>query len=177
MTLSSTVILFSIIFKYYYFFVFTLFYNFTNYFRTIYIRVTYFIINGFFFETHPTYSTVRLEEAKNAKDAIYERYCLSETEELVFLSEDVSDIVCIIDYTYKGSIITFEQRSALYQVNLDTERRVVEPVDVDEFQGFYIGTDTDNSILEWYQDGYTFTIYGKLHKEDALNLAFGTKIK
>lgn len=139
--------------------------------------ITYFVVNGFRFEDHNTYSVVRTENREDVKSTIEQQYCLTESPDLVFIGDDFVSTAYFIDYEYKGKPILFYQGAAKGSENTNTENKVVLPVEIGEYKGFFIQIDEAEGLLEWYQDGYYFTISGIIDKTNAVNLAQSTKMK
>ncbi len=136
----------------------------------------YTIINGFSFRTHPTHSVVEYLEIEAGKTSIEEEYYIPETEGLTIVNnERISDAI-FIQYEYRSNVITFEQRTVDRMFNVNTEGAKIDKIDINGNSGFFVDKD-DIAYICWVQDGYIFSISGKINNDEAENLAKSTKIK
>ncbi len=136
----------------------------------------YTIINGFSFRTHPTHSIVEYLDVDDGKTVIEEEYYIPETANLTIVDMEKMSNLILIEYKYYGEIIEFSQQTTDYLFNINTEKSVVEELVVNGNKGFYIKMN-EESFICWTQDGYIFSLVGKIDKIDGSNLASCTKIK
>lgn len=133
---------------------------------------TYRVVNGFGLHIYYTHSAVNFDNIENPAVDFSRIYGIEGLEPL-----NTEKLHSTIKSEYSVDDKTFYFSQFLTEVNycVDTENKTVEPININENNGFYIEDGVD-LILLWENDGYIFTIIGNIDKNTAINLAESTKI-
>lgn len=130
------------------------------------------------FDTKPEYSKLLIDSITTDKTTIEEYYGLSEEIGWNIVDMYANETQVMINYEHEDKNVTFCQRVITgYMGNVNTENAVVEPISIHEDNdGFFIEHQSGTCSLYWIYDGYLFDIGGNITKNEAINLAYSTKI-
>lgn len=143
---------------------------------TVYAAVSF---GRFSLDTKPEYSKLFIKNLYSDKTSIEEYYELPEEDGWKINEKYVSDILVLINYDNEEKNVIFSQRViSHYNGNVDTENAAVEPISLfKDNDGIFIKHQSGSCSLYWIYDGYLFDIGGDIDKNEAINLAYSTKIK
>lgn len=131
------------------------------------------------FEDKVDYSKVFIEQHPSDKTTIEEYYGLPEEEGWELVEHYVDDKELLMNYKRGKNKVTFGQRIITEESigNINTEKAVPEPVTMyEENDGFFLVFSEDHCALYWIYDGYLFDLHGNFTKDEAIKLAYSTKI-
>ncbi|MCH5206728.1 MAG: DUF4367 domain-containing protein [Oscillospiraceae bacterium] len=129
---------------------------------------------GFYFNFLEDHSTVFFK-GENFKTTIEEVYGLPEEYELLKISSEKYNVIS--KYLINGEIITLTQNLSSLVEGVNTENCEVEYLTINGNDGYYINMFEDVVYLTWVNDGYLFTLIGKIDKNAAIFLAKSLKIR
>lgn len=135
-------------------------------------------IGRYSFDTKPDYSKLFIESISSDKTSIEKYYGLPEEDGWRIVEYFVNDTETLINYKRNEKTIYFGQRVITgYIGNVNTEKEDVEPMSLyEKNDGFFIDFGEGECSLYWIYDGYLFDLGGNITKDEALNLAYSTKI-
>lgn len=129
---------------------------------------------GFYFNFLEDHSTVFFK-GENFKTTIEEVYGLPEEYELLEISSEKYSVVT--QYLIDGEVIILNQKLSSLVEDVNTENCEVEYLTINGNDGYYINMFEDEVYLVWVNDGYLFTLLGKIDKDAAIFLAESLKIR
>lgn len=128
----------------------------------------------FYFNVLEDHSTVFFQ-GEHFKTTIEEVYGLPEEYELLSITINKFDVLS--QYTVYGEIITLNQDLSSLVEDVNTENCEVEYLTINGNDGYLIHMFEDDVNLAWVNDGYIFTLSGKIDKNAAIFLAESLKIR
>jgi len=135
------------------------------------IRVRVF---NFFIERNERYTEIRVEEENNidTPELDWENYYQPTymTEGYFFESAEGIGSIKVLKYTNGENEITFTQANNGTDFQLDTEDAVTEKININGNEGFLIIKE-DRSMIFWHNEERSFTITGKIKKEEIIKIA------
>ena len=142
---------------------------------TVYAAVS---MGRYVFDTKPDYSKLFIENLSSDKTSIEEYYGLPKEDGWKIVYWYADEIGTSIIYESEDKRVTFCQEIIDGNMgHINTEDTVVEPISLfEENDGFFIAFKGGGCGLYWIYDGYFFRMLGDITKNDAVNLAYSTKI-
>lgn len=136
-------------------------------------------IGRYSFDVKKEYSRLYIENVSSDKTKIEVYYGLPEEDGWVM--DDgyfADDETTVIGYTYNDKFVIFGQSTINEDMgNINTENTSVEPITMyEKNDGFFIDHGGNECYLAWIYDGYYFDICGNITKDEAVELAYSTKI-
>lgn len=125
------------------------------------------------------YSELFIENLSSDKTSIEEYYGLPEKDGWTVVQREELNGSAIIKYSRGQEALIFSQSVIDGSIgNINTENAVIEPASVyEENDGLFITFQKENGCaLYWIYDGYLFKVIGDFNKNQAINIAYSTKI-
>lgn len=142
---------------------------------TVYAAVN---MGRYFFDIKSDYSKLFIENLSSDKTSIEEYYGLPEEDGWKIVDRYTDETGTVLEYENVDKKVTFRQDiidGNMGQIN--TEDAVVEPMSLfEENDGFFIAFKGGGCGLYWIYEGYLFRILGNITKNEAVILAYSTKI-
>lgn len=133
----------------------------------------------FGFDRRLEYSRLLIENLSSDKTSIEEYYGLPEEDGWQVVSYHTDDEQVLISYECGEIKITFCQE-IIHEGsmgNINTEKTDPEPVSLyEKNDGFILDFRENGCIIFWIYDGYLLSLDGNITKDEAINLAYSTKI-
>lgn len=137
------------------------------------------LIGRFGFEDKVDYSKMLIETHPSDKTVIEEYYGLPEDDGWKLTDYDISESWSTLVYQRGGTKVSFDQM-IIHEGNMghiNTEKADVEMLSLySENDGFVLEIREDWSGIFWIYDGYLLEITGNINKNEAIDLAYSTKI-
>lgn len=142
---------------------------------TVYAAVN---MGRYSFDTKPEYSKLLIDSITTDKTTIEEYYGLPEEDGWEITDFFSDEMETVIGYENGDKKVVFHQDVIRGNMgNINTENTVVEPMSLyEENDSFFIAFQGGGCGLYWIYDGYFFRILGNITKNEAINLAYSTKI-
>jgi len=135
------------------------------------IRVRVF---NFFIERNERYTEIRIEEENNIKtpELDWENYYQPTymPEGYYFESEEDGGLIKILNYSDGKNQIIITQTNNSAGIQIDTEDATTEKININGNEGFLIIKE-DRSMIFWHNEERSFTITGKIKKEEIIKIA------
>lgn len=138
-----------------------------------------FRLGRYGFEDNIDYSKILIEKYPSDKTTFEEYYGLPEEDgwELI----DYNIMQCSTLLTYKRGDIKISFTQTIIQTgtmgNISTDRAEIEPLSLyEENDGFVLDYGNNETLIYWIYDGYLFDAFGNMNKNEAIKLAYSTKI-
>lgn len=131
------------------------------------------------FDTKPEYSKLFIDNLSSDKTSIEDYYELPEEDGWKIIDYYADDIGTAIQYENGDRRIVFRQEVIIYidTIHINTEDAVVEPLSLfEENDGFFVAFKDGDCGIFWIYDGFFFEMLGNINKNEAINLAYSTKI-
>ena len=140
------------------------------------------LFKQFSFEHHETYSIVKSTDTEGAPRVIEELYMFDVPEgfECTYSEEPAEYmpfLTCFYQNEAENKYIDFKQTvKSKYDVNVNTEDRVVEYIAVNGHDGYIIDLLDNEYIISWDNGDYIFDIIGNLGRDKMIRLAESVKV-
>lgn len=137
------------------------------------------IMGRFGFDPEPEYSRLLIESSPSDKTRIEEYYGLPEEDGWQIVDYYADDTEILISYECGEKKVIFNQRIMKEGAvgNINTEKTDPEPVSLyEKNDGFILVFRDDWCSIYWIYDGYLLDLSGNITKDEAMNLAYSTKI-
>lgn len=137
------------------------------------------IMGRFGFDPEPEYSRLLIESSLSDKTRIEEYYGLPEEDGWQIVDYYADDTEIMISYECNEKKVIFGQRIMKEGAvgNINTEKTDPEPVSLyEKNDGFILVFRENECIIYWIYDGYLLDLSGNITKDEAINLAYSTKI-
>lgn len=137
------------------------------------------IMGRFGFDPEPEYSRLLIENLTSDKTRIEEYYGLPEEDGWQIVDYYADDTEIMISYECNEKKVIFGQRIMKEGAvgNINTEKTDPEPVSLyEKNDGFILVFRENECIIYWIYDGYLLDLSGNITKDEAINLAYSTKI-
>lgn len=125
------------------------------------------------------YSKMLIEAHPSDKTTLEEYYGLPEEDGWELIDYDIMHFSTTLIYKRCDKMLTFDQ-TIIYDGsmgNIDTERADIEMLSLySENDGFVLDFKEKGTLIFWIYDGYLLEISGDIDKNEAINLAYSTKI-
>lgn len=143
---------------------------------TVYAAV---VIGRYSFETKPDHSKLFIENLSSDKTSFEEYYGLPKEDGWKLVNYDILSNSTMLNYECGEKKVTFCQ-NIIHEGNMghiNTEKADPEPVSLyEENDGFILAFREDCCDIYWVYDGYLLDLGGNITKDQAINLAYSTKI-
>lgn len=135
-------------------------------------------IGRYSFDTKPEYSKLFIDNLSSDKTSIEEYYGLPEEDGWEIIDWYADEIGTSIIYESGDERVIFHQDIIDGNMgHINTEDTVVEPMSLyEENDGFFIAFKGGGCGLYWIYDGYFLRLLGNFTKNEAVDLAYSTKI-
>lgn len=144
---------------------------------TVYAAIA--TIGRYYFDDKVDYSKLFLEAHPSDKTSLEEYYGLPEEDGWELIENKISSSWSLLIYQRGDTKIRFEQ-NVICQGNMwhvNTEKADVDMLSLySENDGFAMKFGENEILLYWIYDGYVLSISGNFNKDEAINLAYSTKI-
>lgn len=137
------------------------------------------VIGRYNFDDRTEYSKLFIENLASDKTTFEEYYGLSEEDGWKITDYTVFTSSLFVNYECDEKKVLFVQNVINGDMgNINTENAVVEPMSLYENDdGFFLEFQKTTDVgLYWIYDGYLFSLFGNINKEEAVNLAYSIKI-
>lgn len=137
------------------------------------------LIGRFGFEDRVNYSKMLIETHPSDKTTFDEYYGLPEEDGWQLTDTYIGTSYTFLNYERDNIKISFTQEIIKDGTmgNISTDRAEVEPLSLyEENDGFLLDFGKDGALICWIYDGYLLEITGNIDKNEAVNLAYSTKI-
>lgn len=140
------------------------------------------LFKQFSFENYETYTVVKSVDAENAPRVIEELYMFDVPEGFeCSYSEEPAEwmpfLTCFYQNKAENKYIDFKQTiKSKYDVNVNTEDRVMEYISVNGHDGYIIDLWDNEYIISWDNGDYIFDIIGNLGRDRMIRLAESVKV-
>lgn len=137
------------------------------------------IMGRFGFDPEPEYSRLLIESSPSDKTRIEEYYGLPEEDGWQIVDYYADDTEIMMSYECNEKKVIFGQRIMEEGAvgNINTEKTDPEPVSLyEKNDGFILVFRDDWCSIYWIYDGYLLDLSGNITKDEAINLAYSTKI-
>ena len=128
----------------------------------------------FYFNVLEDHSTVFFK-GEHFKTKIEEVYGLPEEYELLKISSEKYNVIS--KYLINGEVVTLNQGLSSLVEDVNTENCEVKYLTINGNDGYLIHMYEDVECLTWVNEGYIFTLSGKIDKNAAVFLAESLKIR
>ena len=133
------------------------------------------MIEGFLVDEYEDHSDVQLVDCQGAPETIEEVYEIDVPEgfEVVDRSElsDYSSLY-MVEYKKNDCYIIFRQIvKSKYDLSVNTEWNNMEPISVNNYDGYFLNVTKGTYSLSWIEREYAFTIDGNIGKSELINIA------
>lgn len=133
------------------------------------------MIEGFIVDEYEDHSDVQLVDCEGAPETIEEVYEIDVPEgfDVVDRSElsDYSSIY-MVEYKKNDCYIIFRQIvKSKYDLSVNTEWNNMEPISVNNYDGYFLNVAKGTYSLSWIEREYAFTIDGNIGKSELINIA------
>lgn len=137
------------------------------------------IMGRFGFDPEPEYSSLLIENLTSDKTKIEEYYGLPEEDGWNLVRCDILSRSTMLSYECNETKIIFCQE-IIHEGsmgNINTEKTDPEPLSLyEKNDGFILVFRDDWCSIYWIYDGYLLSLDGNITKDEAINLAYSTKI-
>lgn len=137
-----------------------------------------FSVGRYAFVTKPDYSKLFIDNLSSDKTTFEEYYGLPEEDGWELIDYDIAYSSIMLNYERGESKVFFWQRLIKSENtdNINTEKADIEMLSLySENDGFLMEFES-GTLIYWAYDGYLFNISSNLNKDEAVNLAYSTKI-
>lgn len=137
------------------------------------------LIGRFGLEDKVDYSKLLIETHPSNKTTFEEYYGLPEEYGWELVDYDLSPPFTVVNYRHGEKNVTFLQNiiDEGNMGNVNTENADIEMISLyTENDGFVLEIREDWTGIYWIYDGYLLEISGNINKNEAINLAYSTKI-
>ena len=139
------------------------------------------LFKRFSFENHETYTIVKSVDAESAPRVIEELYMFDVPEGFeCSYSEEPAEwipyLTCFYENEAENKYIDFTQTlKSKYNVNVNTENRVMKYISVNGHDGYIIELRENEYFISWDNGDYIFDIIGNLGRDGMIRLAESVK--
>lgn len=144
---------------------------------TAYVAVTF--TERFSFHRRPEYSQMFIENSDSDKASLEEYYGLPEEDGWRNVGYCANDVVVGINYE-RGETRVSSWQEIIHEGsmgNINTKKADPEPVSLyEKNDGFILSFRDGFCMIFWVYDGYLLELNGYITKDEAINLAYSTKI-
>ena len=133
--------------------------------------LVWYHISGFTFKREQTNSTVYADSAETPKTVIEEIYYIPESSGIELDRRTVISGAVLTTYNMGNSRIILSQTLVADKMQVNTEGYIIEPTQINGYDGYFIQMGEDNAYVSWAMDGYVFSITSNLDKQKAIELA------
>lgn len=143
---------------------------------TVYAAIA--AVGRYSFEDKVDYSKVIIEKHPSDKTIIEEYYGLPEEEGWELVNYTIFNHSTMLNYQQGDVKICFNQNLIHdgTMSNISTDRAAIEPLSLYEENDGFLLDFGNNILLYWIYDGYLLSIDGNVDKNEAIKLAYSTKI-